>query len=307
MTRTPGVPLDYLPLAEAFLDETRTDARRPEAARAVVIPFGLEASVSYGGGTAAGPAAILAASQQLELFDEELWREPYLDYGIATIRPPVIVRPMAAALRQLAGIVESVVNAGRFPLVLGGEHSLTAGAVDPFAASYRDLVVLQLDAHADLRDGYLGERYSHASAMRRVLDHEHIRLVSVGIRAISSAEVAYLEANRDRIDVHWAKDQAQWDLDEIVAPLRGRPVYVTFDIDALDCGIMPATGTPTPGGLSYLTALAILRRAAEVARIVGGDLVELAPIQGLHAADYTAAALAYKLMSYALSGTAPRN
>mgnify|MGYP005852898517 FL=1 len=190
--------------------------------------------------------------------------------------------------------------------MVGGEHSITPGAVNPFAAAYRDLVVLQFDAHADLRDGYLGEHYSHASAMRRVLDHRHVTVVSVGIRAISSGEVAYLEAHRDRIHIHWAKDQARWDVEEIVAPLRGRPVYVTFDIDGLDSAVMPATGTPTPGGLQYLQALTILKRAAEVGRIVGADLVELAPIRGLHAADYTAAALAYKIMSYALSGTRPR-
>jgi agmatinase len=165
---------------------------------------------------------------------------------------------------------------------------------------------LQFDAHADLRDGYHGEHFSHASAMRRVLDHPNVSLVSVGIRAISKEEATYYEANHDRIRIHWGKDQAKWDIEEIVAPLRGKPVYVTFDIDALDGGIMPATGTPTPGGMQYLQALAIIRRAAEVGKIVGGDLVELAPMPGLHAADYTAAALAYKMMSYALSGTTPR-
>ena len=303
----PASGFDYLPAAEGFLDPLRTDAERPDAARAVVIPFGLEASVSYGGGTAAGPAAILAASQQLEIFDEELWREASLDYGIATLRPPAVQMPVTAALQQLGGIVGRVLAASRFPLVLGGEHSLTAGAIRPFAAKYPDLAVLQIDAHADLRDGYLGEHYSHAAAMRRVLDHPNVSLVSVGIRAISQVEADFYAANRDRVRIYWGKDQAHWDIEEIVAPLRGRPVYVTFDIDGLDSAIMPATGTPVPGGLSYLHALAILRRAAEVATIVGGDVVELAPLPGLHACDYTAAALAYKIMSYALSGTRPKD
>jgi agmatinase len=297
---------EYLPGAESFLDPLREDADRPDSARAVVIPFGLEASVSYGSGTARGPAAILTASHQLELFDDELMREPYLDYGIAALRAPAVVRPMEAALAQLSDLVAWVFEAGRFPLVLGGEHSLTAGAIRPLAAHYPDLVVLQLDAHADLRDGYLGEHHSHAAAMRRVLDHAHVSLVSVGIRAVSKEEVAFYDANRQRIRIHWAKDQAQWDVEDIVAPLRGRPVYVTFDIDALDPGIMPATGTPVPGGISYAQALAIVRRTAEVATIVGADLVELAPLPGLHACDYLAASLAYKLMSYALSGTKPR-
>ena len=304
MTKLPA--LDYLPGAESFLDPAREDAGRPHDARCVVIPFGLEASVSYGGGTAKGPAAILAASHQLELFDEELWREPYKDYGIAAVREPVIEMPVAAALAQVSALVEAVLGAGRFPFVLGGEHSLTAGAINPFAAAYRDLVVLQLDAHADLRDGYQGERNSHAAAMRRVLDHDHITLVAAGIRAISSEEAEYYEKNRHRIHMHFAKDQARWDLDAIVAPLRGRPVYVTFDIDALDGAVMPATGTPTPGGLSYLAALELLKAAADVSTIVGADLVELAPIPGLHVCDYTAAHLAYKMMSYALSGTRPR-
>jgi agmatinase len=162
-------------------------------------------------------------------------------------------------------------------------------------------VVLQLDAHADLRDGYQGEHFSHASAMRRVLDHTGVSLVSVGIRAISASEMAFYERNRHRVTIHWAKDQAHWDIDEIVGPLTGRPVYLTFDIDALDAPVMPATGTPTPGGLAYWQALAILRRACAVGNIIAADLVEFAPIQGLHAFDYTAAALAYKMLSYALA------
>ncbi|KAB2911904.1 MAG: agmatinase [Hyphomicrobiaceae bacterium] len=293
--------LAYLPGSESFLDPVRADADDPASARAVVIPFGLEASVSYGGGTAAGPAAILAASRQLELYDEELGREPYLEYGVAALREPEIAGTVKAALEQLAGIVGGVLEAGKFPLVLGGEHALTAGAIRPFAERHKDLVVLQFDAHADLRDGYLGEHYSHASAMRRVLDNPGVSLVSVGIRAISKAEAEFYAANRDRITIHWGKDQARWDVEEIVAPLKGRPVYLTFDIDALDAGVMPATGTPTPGGLSYLHALAILRRACAVGNVVGADLVEFAPIAGFHAYDYTAAALAYKMLSYALA------
>lgn len=295
--------LDYLPGAQSFLDPDRVDAGNPASARAVVIPFGLEASVSYGGGTAAGPAAILAASQQLELYDEELGREVYLDYGVAALKEPAIARPIAKALDQLDGLVESVLADGKFPFVLGGEHSLTAGAVRPLARRHSDLVVLQFDAHADLRDGYLGEHFSHAAAMRRVLElGPGVSVVSVGIRAISKGEVEFYEANRDRIAIHWAKDQAHWDVEEIVRPLIGRPVYVTFDIDALDAAVMPATGTPTPGGLGYWQSLAILKRACAAAgRIVGADLVEFAPIQGFQAYDFTAAALAYKMLSYALA------
>jgi agmatinase len=294
--------LDYLPADRSFLDPDRADANDPASARAVVIPFGLEASVSYGSGTAGGPAAILAASQQLELYDEELGCEPYLVYGVAAVREPDIARPQASALDQVAELVGGVAAAGKFPLVLGGEHSLTIGAVRPFAKWHPDLVVLQFDAHADLRDGYLGERNSHASAMRRVLDHPGVSLVSVGIRALSKPEAEFAAANANRIAIHWAKNQHRWDIDEIIKPLIGRPVYVTFDIDALDAAIMPATGTPTPGGIVYWQALEILRRACQSANVVGADLVELAPIKGLHACDYTAAAVAYKILSYALTG-----
>jgi agmatinase len=293
----------YLPAEQSFLDPVRADAHDPGAARAVVIPFGLEASVSYGGGTAQGPSAILRASQQLELYDEELGCEPYHAWGVAALREPVIEPGIEAALVQLAHLVEGVLAQDKFPLVLGGEHSLTPGAIRPVAARHPDLVVLQLDAHTDLRDGYLGERHSHAAAMRRVLDLPGTSLVSVGIRATSSEEVEFYAANRNRIQVHWAKDQTRWDLAEIMAPLVGRPVYITFDIDVLDSAIMPATGTPTPGGLGYWQALGLLRHACAAAgRVVGADLVEFAPIAGLHACDYTAAALAYKLLAYALNG-----
>lgn len=292
--------LDYLPAAESFLDPVRADAGDPASARAVIIPFGLEASVSYGAGTAAGPAAILAASHQLELYDEELGSEPYRSYGVAALREPAIAQPIAGALAQLRDIVEAVLAAGRFPFVLGGEHSLTVAPVAALAARHEDLVVVQFDAHADLRDGYQGEPFSHAAAMRRVLDHPGVSLVSIGIRAISQEEADFYEANRDRITIHWAKDQARWSVDDIVAPLSGRRIYLTFDIDALDASIMPATGTPTPGGLSYWQALALLRCACAVGEVVGADLVEFAPIAGLHACDYTAAAIAYKMLSYAL-------
>jgi agmatinase len=296
-----SLKLDYLPAGESFLDPVRADAGDPASARAVVIPFGLEASVTYGSGTAAGPAAILAASQQLELYDDELECEPYLRYGVSAVREPAIATPVEAALAQLQGLVEAVLDAGKFPLVLGGEHSLTVAPVRALAARHRDLVVLHLDAHADLRDGYQGERFSHAAAMRRVLDNPGVSLVSVGIRAISGEEVEFYQASGDRIAVHWAKDQARWNLAAILAPLRSRPVYLTFDIDVLDASVMPATGTPTPGGLSYGGALRIVRRACRTGNVVGADLVELAPIQGLHACDYTAAAIAYKILSYALA------
>ncbi|MEL6622749.1 MAG: agmatinase [Pseudomonadota bacterium] len=292
--------MDYLPASHAFLEADRVDAAKPEEAMAVVVPFGLEATVSYGGGTAAGPAAILAASDQLELYDEELACEPNAVFGVATLAEPEIAADQAAALEQLDQLVEPIVAAGRFPLILGGEHALTPGAIRPFLRRDTELAILQIDAHADLRDGYLGAHYSHASAMRRALDHDGVQVISVGIRSVSAEEIAYAKANSDRVTIHFAKDQDRWSVDEIVAPLKGKRIYISFDIDGLDGAVMPATGTPTPGGLQYWQAMNVLRAASEVGTVVGGDVVELAPIEGLHVCDYTAAAVAYKLMSYAL-------
>ncbi|MEL6374492.1 MAG: agmatinase [Pseudomonadota bacterium] len=296
--------LNFLAPEHGFLEPDRADAASPEAARAVVIPYGLEASVSYGAGTAKGPAAILAASHQLELYDEEFGYEPCTQYGVATldIPAPDVSGPggLKGAIAALSTHVDVVVRSGALPLVLGGEHALTPGAIAALAVRYEGLAILQIDAHADLRDGYQGEAYSHASAMRRALDDARVSLVSVGIRAISQGEIGFLEANADRIAVHWAKDMATWSIDEIVAPLAGRPIYVTLDVDGLDAAIMPATGTPEPGGLGFWQTCEIIRAAARVGEIVGGDVVELAPIPGLHACDFTAAKLAYKMLSYAL-------
>jgi len=273
----------------------------PEAAKAVVVPFGLEASVCYGGGTARGPEAIIAASPQLDYFLEELWCEPFRQFGIATLEPQTVAADHEEALNQLDALVEGVVAEGKFPLVLGGEHSLTIGAVRPLVRRHPDLVIVQFDAHADLRDSYLGSRFSHASAMRRILDAPGVSLISIGIRCISVGEIAYYEANRDRVTIHFGKDQKSWRVEDIVAPLKGKPVYISFDVDGLDASLMPATGTPEAGGLFFLEACEFLQAVARTGNVVGADVVELAPMPGYHACDYIAAKLAYKLMSYVLA------
>jgi agmatinase len=237
----------------------------------------------------------------LELYDDEFGCEIYKAYNIAVAETGRISAEMAEALDQVAGIVEGTLCANQLPFVLGGEHSLTIGAIRPLAKRFPGLVIVHFDAHADLRDGYMGEHYSHAATMRRVLDNEDVSLVSLGIRAISAVEAEFAERNRKRVQIYWAKDKAEWDVEAIVRPLTGRPTYISFDVDALDAAVMPATGTPVPGGLSYNDALKIVRNVASVSRVVGLDLVEFAPIKGLHACDYTAAALAYKMLSYALA------
>lgn len=284
---------------DGFLGLAENDAVTPEQAKAVIIPFGLEASVSYGGGTDKGPQAMIDASHQVELFDEELWCEPFRNIGIATLKPFPIKKVVKEAVEQLDDVVQSVLDQGKFPFVFGGEHSITAGSIRPFARKYKDLAMLHFDAHADLRDGYDGEHYSHAAAIRRCLDNPDISIVSCGIRNISASEIPFLEENRHRIKIYWGKDRTSWNVDEIVSHLKGRPVYVTFDIDGFDASLMPATGTPEPGGVFWEDAMKIIRAAAEVSTFVGADVNELAPKEGMHACDFLAAKLAYKILSYA--------
>ncbi|HBG47002.1 MAG TPA: agmatinase [Deltaproteobacteria bacterium] len=287
---------------EGFLAIPEDEACPYEEAKAVVVPFGLEASVSYGHGTANGPAAIIRASSQVELFDEELWKEPSSDIGIMTLKEVPVKKKITEALFDLESITRKLLDDGKFPMILGGEHSITAGSIRPFAAKYPDLTILHFDAHADLRDGYEGEPYSHAAAMRRCMDHENISLVSCGIRNISAGEVPFLEQNTERIKIFWAKDKHLWDIDEILERLRGKPVYVTFDLDCFDASLMPATGTPEPGGLMWDEATRILRAASRVSRFVGADVNELAPVKELHYCDFLAAKLVYKIIAYAFAG-----
>lgn len=267
-----------------------------------VIPFGLEATVTFGGGTARGPRAILDASEEVELFDDELWCEPVDYFRLETLEEPKIPSRSEDALDLLASLTGKALEEGAFPLTFGGEHSITPGAIRPFLKKYPDLVLLHFDAHADLRDGYEGEHYSHAAAIRRCLDAPQLSVVSVGIRNISAEEIPFLEENRHRIHIHWAREKAKWTLDEIIAPLKGRPVYVTFDVDGFDASLMPATGTPEPGGLFWDDVMPILRAASEVATFVGADVNELAPRPELHGCDFIAAKLAYKILGYRFAG-----
>ncbi len=274
--------------------------KSPDDAKVIVVPFGLEKSVSYGGGTRLGPKAIINASHQVELFDEEFWREAFRDYGVATLKEIKIDTNIPKALKQLEEITAKILAAKKFPLILGGEHSITAGSIRPFVKKYPDLAILHFDAHADLRDGYDGEHFSHAAALRRVMDNPISTLISCGIRNISAGEIPYLEANKKRITIHFAKDRRSWDAKKIVAPLKGRNVFLTFDLDGFDSSLMQATGTPEPGGMMWEDALDIIREASKICNIVGADVVELAPVKAFHSCDFLSAKLCYKILNYAL-------
>ena len=302
MNKNKKTNLEFMPQEEGFLGIEEQYLKSPQDAQVIVVPFGLEASVSYGVGTRAGPRAIIKASHQVELFDEEHWCEVYRQFGVATLKEPLIKNSIVNALNQLEKITEQILNANKFPLILGGEHSITIGSIRPFVKKYPNLAILHFDAHADLRDGYDGEPYSHAAALRRVMDNPISTLISCGIRNISASEIPYLEANRDRIKIYWGKDREIWNIEEIVAPLKDRPVFLTFDLDGFDSSLMQATGTPEPGGIFWSDAMKIISATAKIANIVGADVVELAPIRQFHSCDFLAAKLCYKILGYALKG-----
>ena len=264
----------------------------------VVIPFGIEKTVSYGGGTSKGPKEIIKASHQVELFDEDLNKEPYKKIGIKTLKPFPIKKNMIDALNQIENINKILLDKKKFPLTLGGEHSLTPGAIRPFTKKFKKICLLHFDAHADLRNSYNGNKFSHASAIRRCLDNSNVSVISFGIRNISSSEVSFIKKNKKRIKIYWAKDKSKWNLQEFKKIIKNKKVYLTFDVDGLDLSIMPATGTPEPGGLFWDETMNIIKIAAQSSHIVGADVNELSPIKNFDSYNFLAAKLAYKIISY---------
>ena len=266
--------------------------------KVVVVPFGLEKTVSYGGGTKNGPKEIIKASHQVELYDEELNCEPYKKIGIKTLRPFKIDKNIKKALGKMSKINEEILDKKLFPMTFGGEHSITPGCIAPFAKKYKDICLLHFDAHADLRESYNGEKFSHASAIKRCLDYQNVSLISFGIRNISESEISFLKKNSSRINIFWAKDKSKWNLNKFKKLIKNKTVYLTFDVDGLDSSIMPATGTPEPGGLLWDETLNIIRIAAKNSKIVGADINELSPIKGFNSYNFLIAKLAYKILSY---------
>ena len=267
-----------------------------DRARAVILPAPYDFSTSYQGGARLGPRAILAASRNMELWDEEVgavYRQ-----GIHTLPElePTAEGPEAMA-RRVEEAVGWILRQKKLPVMLGGEHSLTAGAVKAVATSVERLSVLQIDAHADMRDRYLDSPFSHACVMRRV--RELVPAASVGIRSLSEEEAEYLEAHPAPM---WSTREFRAlgrRLEPILEALTDQ-VYVTIDVDGLDPSQVPATGTPEPGGLDWYELVDLLRSVAERKRIVGFDVVELAPLPGQVASDFLAARLVYRLIGLSL-------
>ena len=266
--------------------------------RAVIFPVPLERTTSYEHGTRNGPAAILAASRNMELYDEELELEPYKEIGIHTL--PAIDTADGTLDEVISEIFTAqlgLLEDDKFTVALGGEHSLTPPLVSATAKKFKNLSVLQIDAHADLRDEYQGNPASHACAMRRVV--EVCPAVQVGIRSLSVEEAQAIP--HLRTSVYWAKDIARapmksW-IAKVLADLSPN-VYLTIDLDGFDPAFVPATGTPEPGGLDWMQVTSLIRAVADHKKIVGMDVVELLPQPGDHASDFLAAKLVYKCLGY---------
>jgi len=290
--------LKYLSNKKGFLGIDNKIKRKENV---VVIPFGLEKTVSYGGGTSKGPKEIIKASHQVELFDEDLNKEPYKNIGIKTLKPFPIKKNITDALKQIENINKILLDKKKFPIILGGEHSLTPGAIRPFVKKFEKICLLHFDAHADLRNSYNGNKFSHASAIRRCLDNSNVSVISFGIRNISLNEISFLKKNKKRIKIYWAKDKSKWNLDEFKKIIKNKKVYLTFDVDGLDLSIMPATGTPEPGGLFWDETMNIIKIAAKCSHIVGADVNELSPIKGFDSYNFLAAKLVYKIISYSFN------
>lgn len=280
-----------------------------DASGIAVLPVPYEYTVSYGGGTKDGPKAILTASHYVEFYDEELERELCFDVGIATLRPLSFGNKTKKVNKDAVTYIEAkvaeLVNDGKFIAVLGGEHTISSAPISAYHKKYSDLSVLQFDAHSDLRDEYEGNKYSHASVMARVAEFmDPARIVQVGIRAQSKDEAVYIKEHH--VNTFYAFEIRQgrytkilkhWQ-DQVIEELSDN-VYITFDVDYFDPSVMPATGTPEPNGMLWDETMGLLQRLGKKKNIVGFDVVELAPIKGLHHPDVTAAKLVYKIMNYA--------
>jgi agmatinase len=289
------LPFDYDHVAIGEFGGAMSPTVDFDTARVVILPVPLDRTTSYVSGTRNGPREILAASSHLELWDEETQTDVH---GVGILTLPEMELPfgtMDEVVGEIRRVAGEIVAPGKFLVAIGGEHSLTPPVVAAMAARHPGLSVLQLDAHADLRDRFMGTRYSHACAMRRVL--EYARCTQVGIRSLSPEEAAVTATLPTEIFYDFdMRERPDW-MDRVVDSLS-ETVYVTIDVDGFDPAIMPATGTPEPGGLGWYEALALIRRVIERRTVVGCDVVELSPMAGNIAPNFMCAKLIYKILSY---------
>lgn len=264
----------------------------PEDALFHVIPAPMEQSVSYGTGTATGPEEILKASCQLETLTCGVVPA---DSGIYTTAPVDCTGKAEVILERIERRVSQAITSSSIPVVLGGEHTVTCGAIKALEDHYQEFGVIQFDAHADLRDSYEGSRYSHACVMRRIHEKD-IPLFQIGTRSYSVEEDRY----RKKHNIPHLDSETIWrDGHTLTLPMDfPQKVYITFDLDGLDSSVLPATGTPVPGGISWYQAMWMIEQIMENRVCVGFDVVELAPIDALHASSFLAAQLTYNMMGY---------
>jgi agmatinase len=269
-----------------------------EQASVVVVPVPYDSTASYGVGARFGPNAIIDASTQLELYDIELGMNICDRLPIHTLDELALDKSDPAKMAELvAKAVGSIVKLGKKPVILGGEHSITAGAVAGFS-NPKELSVLQIDAHADLRDSYEETKYSHACAMRRVRELTD-SAVQVGIRSMCDEEAEYIQKEGIEKSIFYAKDLKDMDgsIDSILSQLKEQ-VYVTVDADGFDPSLIPGTGTPEPGGLLWDDVLSLMKAVSEKKKVVGFDVVEVLPTPPLRTSEFIAAKLAYRMMGY---------
>ena len=284
------VPNNFLGLEKKYCDYA--------TANIAILPLPYEATTSYGKGTKKGPAAIVAASQLVEFYDEELDRDSIQNFGVATLKPLVFKSHKGTqALNLIEKSVGKILDDGKIPVCFGGEHTVTSPITKAFHTRMGDdFSVLQLDAHSDLRETYGGTPYSHACVMKRIWDFNK-NIVQIGIRAQCMEERQLIV--QQAINTFYAKDlhhDAQW-MDKAISKLKNK-VYITIDCDGFDPSIIPATGTPEPGGLGWFETLEFLRKVCEQKTVIGFDIVELAPVKASPISDYNLAKLAYRLMGY---------
>ena len=290
-----SLPFEYDHIAVGEFGGTTPTTTDFDNARVVVLPMPLDRTTSYVAGTRNGPHEILVASSHMELWDEETETDVHT-IGIFTL--PEMEFPfdtIGEVMGEIQRVATEIVSRDKFLLTLGGEHSITPPVVAAVAATYPGLSVLQLDAHADLRDSFMGTPHNHACAMRRTL--EFARTTQVGIRSLSPEEAAAVPSLSTAIFYDFnMRDDVDW-IERVVDSL-GEHVYITIDVDGFDPAIMPATGTPEPGGLSWYEMLKLLRRVVERRTVVGCDVVELSPMPGHVAPNFLCAKLIYKILSY---------